>query len=297
MIDDARTWWYNISATAGLGPAAAQKIARHLRATGNSIADLRRYDRASVEQIGLSASVAAALQRQLAAPIAPPDASDGLELLVPGDAGYPNLRFIDANPPLPVVLWASGNTELLNFPGPSLAVAGSRDADDGILEWVEALAVDAGRAGWLVVSGLAKGVDSAAHRGALAGPVGTVGVLASGLSAGSTVTLDRDWAKTCSVSEFSPEDSWSGRRAMQRNSTIAALSDRVVIAAAGTTGGTWEMGQMCLKRKKPLFVFDLDHALAPGNCRLIRAGAIPLATDGLSVCLSDGDADGPMTLF
>jgi len=56
------------------------------------------------------------------------------------------------------------------------------------------------------------------------------------------------------------------------------------------------MGQLCLKRHKPLFVLDVDPSVAAGNQRLIRAGASPLDTNHLDACL-DGDSDGPMTLF
>lgn len=169
------------------------------------------------------------------------------------------------------------------------------DAAKGIRELVYELAKNASRKGWLVVSGLAQGIDSAAHDGAIVGGTGTVGVLASGISNTSKSWTPSFDDEICLVSQFNPTDPWSGPRAMQRNSTIASLSDRVLVAAAGTSGGSWEMAQLCLKRKKPLFVLDLETDQASGNQRLIKAGAIPVATENLEACL--GAHGGELTLF
>ena len=85
---------------------------------------------------------------------------------------------------------------------------------------------------------------------------------------------------------------------MQRNSVIAALSDRVVIAAAGKSGGSWEMAQLCLKKKKSLYVMNFSEDIAPGNQALIKAGGIPLDADELEKCWSDEPEDGtPLSLF
>jgi predicted Rossmann fold nucleotide-binding protein DprA/Smf involved in DNA uptake len=82
---------------------------------------------------------------------------------------------------------------------------------------------------------------------------------------------------------------------MQRNSTIAGLADRVLVAAAGTSGGSWEMAQLCLKRKKSLFVLDLDPETAPGNQKLIQMGATPVDLSEPEVVLTEDQA--PLTLF
>ena len=85
---------------------------------------------------------------------------------------------------------------------------------------------------------------------------------------------------------------------MQRNSVIAALSDRLVVAAAGKSGGSWEMAQLCLKKKKPLYVMNFDEDIAPGNQSLIKAGGIALELDALDKCWTDEVAgDEPPSLF
>jgi DNA processing protein len=296
MTIEDRQIWFNVAMTAGLGPAAAQKVARYLddhRLAATALVDLDAE--ALQRHVGLSAGVASALLAQLHDPVGLPQVPDGVELLISGDDRYPNARCRDANPPLPPVLWAAADTSLLTHSGPALAVAGSRDTTEDILELVQDIASIASRQGWMVVSGLAQGVDSAAHRGALIGRTGTIGVLASGVANTSRSWMPDDTDSICIVSQFSPDEPWSGPRAMQRNATIAGLADRVFVAAAGTSGGSWEMAQLCLKRRKPLFVLDLDADLAAGNQALIRAGATSVdPTDPESVLSEFG---GPMTLF
>jgi len=101
----------------------------------------------------------------------------------------------------------------------------------------------------------------------------------------------------CIVSEFPPDAPWSGPRAMQRNSTIAALSDTVVVIAAGESGGSWEMGQLCLKKGKRLFVLETSDDAAPGNRKLIRAGAEPVTHDDLAAALRHTPPEIQATLF
>lgn len=296
MTAEDRQVWFNIAVTSGLGPAAAQRVASYLedrRLAPSSIAEL---DAETIQRsIGLSSGVAAALCDQLREQVALPHVAEGVELLLPGDERFPNSRFRDANPPLSPVLWATGDSALLTHSGSALAIAGSRETSDEVLELVHDIARDASRQGWMVVSGLAQGVDSAAHQGALAGRTGTIGVLASGVENASRNWMPDEADGICVVSQFGPRDPWSGPRAMQRNSTIAGLADRVLVAAAGTTGGSWEMAQLCLKRHKPIFVLDLDAEIAPGNGKLIRAGALPVDPTNPANLLAD--LQGPMTLF
>ena len=99
------------------------------------------------------------------------------------------------------------------------------------------------------------------------------------------------------MSQFQPRIPWSGPGAMQRNATIAALSDHVVIIAAGESGGSWEMGQLCLKKKKPLFVLDIRGDEGPGNQKLIRAGARAVTRDDLASVFNHEPPATQTTLF
>jgi DNA processing protein len=98
----------------------------------------------------------------------------GVELLAPGEAGYPSrLATLDDAPPL---LGVRGATETLMRP--MIAIVGSRNASAAGLKFAGQLARDLGDAGFIVISGLARGIDQAAHRASIAS--GTVAVLAGG---------------------------------------------------------------------------------------------------------------------
>jgi len=284
-MSSERTIWYNIAITDGLGPVALQKILLRLNALQVGVFELQgKSEQWLSHELGLPMSVATRLNDQLLSLLEPPRCEEPVQLLLPGDDDFPIERMTHANPPLPALLWALGDTSLLNSSVATIGIAGSRDTTDDILELARELAASASRAGVCVVSGLAQGVDTAAHEGALIGRSGTIGVMASGINKHKGPVPEDGPESICFVSQFSPDDPWSGPRAMQRNSTIAALSDRVVVMAAGKSGGSWEMAQLCLKRKKPLFVFDIDNNVAEANQTLIRAGAIPFSATNLDVC-------------
>jgi DNA processing protein len=98
----------------------------------------------------------------------------GVSLLAPGEAGYPpRLAVLDDAPPL---LGVRGSLETLMRP--VIAIVGSRNASGAGLKFAGALARDLGEAGFAIASGLARGIDQAAHRASIAG--GTVAVLAGG---------------------------------------------------------------------------------------------------------------------
>jgi DNA processing protein len=105
------------------------------------------------------------------------DAGDaaGARLLLPGDPDYPpQLAALDPPPP---VLWTRGDAALLSRD--SLAVVGARIASAGGQRIARGLAAGLGQAGFVVTSGMARGIDAAAHEGALT--TGTVAVLGGGV--------------------------------------------------------------------------------------------------------------------
>lgn len=293
-----RQIWFNIAKTEGIGPSAFQKIWRRLAERGSGPEVLvGMTDQEVAGFLDLSSSLSQNLSLQLSTPLDEPLVDRPVQLLLPGDDDFPNERFRSAVPPLPAVLWAVGDVALLSSRGGSIAIAGSRDASDEAIEVSHRLAKTASELGIVVVSGLAPGVDSAAHQGAVIGKGGTIGVMASGILRHNGFRPDES-DLVCLISQFEPNDAWSGPRAMVRNATIAGLSDRVVVCASGLTGGSWEMAQLCLKRSKPLYVLDLEESEAPGNQQLIRAGARAVPRDDFDVIWS-GNWDSPIqpTLF
>ncbi len=99
----------------------------------------------------------------------------GARMLALGSPDYPlNLALVEAAPPL---LWCLGDPAMAR--SETVAIVGARNASALALKFTETLARDLGAAGYAVASGLARGIDAAAHRGALAG--GTIAVLAGGV--------------------------------------------------------------------------------------------------------------------
>lgn len=299
-MDRRRKCWWAVHAARGVGPAKAQQFAQRLASQGRDIVELDDFTtgdpgEAAVEFTGLSHELLFGLLQTLREDSFPESRDE--RLLLPGDDDYPNSRQLDANPPLPVALWAIGRKSLLDDGRPSLGIAGSRAASEDLLALTHQLGSLAARQGWKVVSGLAAGVDSAGHQGALDAGGDTIGVMASGVDQGGRHWQPESLDDVCIVSQFQPNIPWSGSGAMQRNATIAALSDNVVIISAGESGGSWEMGQLCLKKKKPLFVLDVSGAEGPGNQKLIRAGARAITRDDLAIVLRHEPPATQSTLF
>lgn len=200
---------------------------------------------------------------------------EGLGLLHLSSPGYPaSLLELTDPPPL---LFLRGNGSLLERTG--VAVVGARKAT----ETGRRLARRVGRilagAGIPVVSGLAMGIDGAAHRGALEGGGATVAVLGSGLKA-VYPRCHRSLAREIGqrgllVSEFLPAESALPHHFPQRNRIIAALSGAVVVVEAGARSGALITVDHGLDLGRDILAFpgSVESARSVGTNRLIRDGA------------------------
>jgi DNA processing protein len=143
------------------------------------------------------------------------------------------------------------------------------------------------RAGVNVVSGYAKGVDTASHIAALEAGGTTTLVLATGLAGWwkkNDIAAVWDWNRVLVVSEFELNDPWTPARAFQRNGTVIRLSRAVIVAEAARISGTMNTVRQCLKREIPLFAVEYDNMedFAQGNAEAIRLGAQRLLKSRLS---------------
>ncbi len=211
-----------------------------------------------------------------------------IAMLTVFDENYPFLLKSRLTEAAPVVLFYKGNPRLLSTK--SISVVGSR----GVSERDIALTVDVAKVlaggGYNVVSGYAKGVDTAAHRGALEGDGTTTVVLSMGLKQFSVKRdfQNYDWERnSLFLSQFLPRQPWNARFAMQRNKTVCAISDAVVVIASGPEkdargrmSGTFDAAKFALKKQIPLFVLDPDllGIEAEGNRQLLERGAMLFRT-------------------
>lgn len=182
--------------------------------------------------------------------------------LVLGTDDYPSYLGESLGKSAPPVLFAAGDMSVLERKG--VGFCGSRKATERSCHVVGACASDFARQGYNVVSGYAFGVDLAAHYGALKGGGVTTFVMATGVLHFRPKKAIADLLREDNflvLSEFSPKLGWSVQNAMQRNRTIIGLTQVMILAEAGSNGGTFEAGMTTLELQRPLFVIETPSSL------------------------------------
>lgn len=166
------------------------------------------------------------------------------------DEDYPELLKTLADPPL--VLWINGQVEILS--GTCVGVVGSRDALPASLAMARKLGRELSDAGVTVVSGLAVGVDGAAHAGALEGAGRTIAVLGSGLArvypASHRDLARRIQARGAVVTELPPDAEPLPSHFPLRNRIISGLSRAVVVVEAGDKSGSLITARMAEQQNR-----------------------------------------------
>jgi DNA processing protein len=198
----------------------------------------------------------------------------GGRFLVLGDATYP--QALAMLPDAPPVLSTCGDTGLLGRR--MLAIVGARDASMAGRRFASDLAVRLGEAGFVVASGLARGIDTAAHEAALAG--GTVAVLAGGLdqvyppqNAGLYAAIA---ARGLLLSEVPLGTQPIARAFPRRNRIVSGLSAGVIVIEAAARSGSLITAHRAAEQGREVFVVPgspMDPRYAGSNS-LIRDGAI-----------------------
>lgn len=189
------------------------------------------------------------------------------------EPNYPaRLAMLDAPPPL---LYVKGRAILLN--APSVAIVGSRESSAAGVKLARHFAKGLGDAGYVVVSGLARGIDGAAHETALAS--GTVAVLAGGLDIvyppEHRTLQDRIAVEGCLVSEQRPGFTPRGKDFPKRNRIISGIASGVIIVEAAARSGTLVTARYAAEQGREVFAVP-GHPLDPraeGTNRLIKNGA------------------------
>jgi len=198
----------------------------------------------------------------------------GARLLVLGDPEYPEM--LAALDPPPPILWTRGRVDLLNQP--SVAIVGARIASAGGQRIARGLAQQLGQAGHIVVSGMARGIDAAAHEGALA--TGTVAVLGGGVNdiypSEHADLYARLTKQGCVVSESPVGARAQARDFPRRNRIISGLSRGVVVVEAEVRSGSLITARLAAEQGRDVFAVPgspLDPR-ARGPNELLRQGAI-----------------------
>lgn len=197
----------------------------------------------------------------------------GARLLIVSDADYPAaLSNLDAPPPL---IYAKGDIALLQRP--MVAIVGSRQCSTAGAKLARQFAAEIGRAGLVIVSGLARGIDAAAHEASLG--TGTVAVLAGGLDSiypPEHAELQRAIGERgCLVSEMPFGFSPRGQDFPRRNRIVSGLSSGVLIVEAARRSGTLVTARLAAEQGREVFAVP-GHPLDPraeGTNKLLKSGA------------------------
>jgi DNA processing protein len=241
------------------------------------------FDRLLVERWADEPEKGASIRARAEAAIAR-GAALGLTSIAWSDAAYPPALATIVDPP--PVLWMRGVAAALDRP--AVAIVGSRAGSPYALAVAGRLAADLSARGVVVVSGLARGVDSAAHRGALDGAAAaapssgsTIAVLGSGVDViypSEHKPLAREIAATGAiVSEFVPGTPPNPAFFPQRNRIISGLSRAVVVIEAGEKSGSLITARCALEQGR-------DVLAVPGNVLSGRnRGAHALLRDGAKI--------------
>lgn len=202
-------------------------------------------------------------------------AQPGNRLLTLLDPAYPPLLAQIADPPL--LLYIRGHGALLQ--GPALAIVGSRNASTQGQANALAFARALSEAGLTIVSGLALGIDTAAHDGALRGCASTVAVIGTGADriypARNAALARRIAEQGCMVSEYPLGTPPRPEHFPQRNRIISGLAAGVLVIEAAAGSGSLITARMAIEQGRDVFALpgSIHAALAKGCHQLIREGA------------------------
>ena len=200
------------------------------------------------------------------------------------DARFPARLKAIFDPPPALYLRGSGEPELLG--GRAVGVVGARSCSPYGAQVARMLGRELAAAGLVVVSGLARGIDGAAHRGALESGGPTVGVLGCGIDrdypAANAALSRRMEEDGLVVSEYEAGVEPAPWRFPARNRIIAGLCEAVVVVEARERSGALITADFALEEGREVFAVpgEITSALSVGSNALLRLGATPLTGSG-----------------
>jgi len=275
LSDEDIACWLGLTRVEGLGVRGAHKLVERL----GSARSVYGATLAQLEGCGLGAGVARALvgQEGLEWAATQPEtaAKHGYRILVYGDESYPPRLKQIADPPL--VLYVQGDASVLT--GLAVAMVGTRRPSAYGSSVGHRLARELAERQLVIVSGLARGIDSACHRGALEAKGKTVAVLGSGLDVmyprEHKKLADQIAASGAVISEFPLGTSPSPENFPIRNRIISGLALGTVIVEAAEYSGSLITARLALEQNREVFAVpgNITSAQSFGPNQLIKQGA------------------------
>ena len=229
LSEAERRDWLRLARTENVGPVTFEQLIQRFGTAGEALAALPELAQRGGRRITLASE--AAVDKELA-----DGARLGAQLIAACEPAFPQaLAALDPPPP---VIWVRGRAEILNRP--SVAVVGARVASAAGQRFARGLASELGQSGHVIVSGLARGIDAAAHEGGM--PTGTVAVLGGGVDDIYPPEHRDLYARIaesgCVVSESEPGRAAVARDFPRRNRIISGLCRAVVVVEAEMRSGS-----------------------------------------------------------
>lgn len=266
--------WLTLSITPGLGAATAGRLLEEF----SSVDSILAASTAELEAVGLDKAIRESLanpDRETLQRSVDWAEESGHHIVHCRDERYPGLLLETGQ--APVCLFVAGNPEILGLP--QLAIVGSRNPTAGGIDTAREFAKHLGRGGLTITSGLATGIDTAAHRGALDAGCKTIAVLGTGPD---TVypPQNRELAKSITeegalVSEFTPGTPVRRHHFPRRNRLMSGLSLGTLVVEAGMRSGSLITARYSGDYGREVFAVpgSIHSPLSKGCHRLIRQGA------------------------
>ena len=273
--------WLALSLTPGVGAGRGRKLVEYF----GGIARVFSASLTDLEAAGLAGAAAQsiALGKSLELGAAEFDRArvEGASVVVPTDAEFPK-RLLEIYDP-PLVLYLKGNAEIIDQPG--VAVVGTRHPTPYGTGMAERLACDLAVRGLVIFSGMARGIDTAAHRGALNGHGRTVAIWGTGIDEvypkENRKVADQILASGGAIlSEFPLGTFPAPQNFPIRNRIISGISIGVLVVEAGEYSGTRVTARCALEQGREVFAVpgNVTNKLSWGPNTLIKQGAALVAT-------------------
>ncbi len=273
--------WLAISLTPGLGPTKARKLVEHFgSAEGVFRASLTELESTGIQAVSAQ-SIATGKSAELAREEIARAAGAGVTVLSLEDSCYPARLKEIYDPPL--VLYVRGDPEVLTRPG--IAMVGTRHPTPYGSGMAERLACDLAAQGLVIISGMARGVDTASHRGAISAKGKTVAVFGTGVD----VIYPKENSRLSEqilalggalISEFAMGTSAFPQNFPIRNRILSGMSVGVLVVEAAEYSGTRITARCALEQNRDVFAVpgNVTNKNSWGPNTLIKQGAKLVAT-------------------
>jgi DNA processing protein len=277
----AASYWLALALTPGLGPTRVRKLVEHFgSAEGVLHASLTELE-ATGMQAASAQSLATGKSMELAQQELAKAADSGAKIIALDDPNYPT-RLKEIYDP-PVVLFVRGNVEVLSQPG--LALVGTRHPTPYGMGMAERLSKDLAGRGLVIISGMARGVDTASHRGAIAAGGKTVAVFGTGIDVIYPKENSRLSEQILSlggalISEFPIGTFAAPQNFPIRNRIISGMSVGVLVVEAAEYSGTRITARCALEQNRDVYAVpgNVTNKNSWGPNTLIKQGAKLVAT-------------------